>query len=113
VAGGLDPNVTSRVLAVYRDAPGDLRDQTRLQPALTARIAQHRLAGDDVHPLLDPIVKVVRALRVAGLGLPHARADHTAADRHGQVVSRGLELASFPQRLRLALRDVAFREHAA
>jgi DNA-binding NarL/FixJ family response regulator len=27
----LDPNVTSRVLAVYRDAPGDARDQGQLQ----------------------------------------------------------------------------------
>src|ERR1700733_2165633 len=84
-----------------------------LQPALTAWIAQQRLAGDDVHPLLDPVVKVVRTLRIADLGLPHARADHAAAERRGQVVSRGLELASFPQRLRLALRDVEFREHAA
>jgi DNA-binding NarL/FixJ family response regulator len=32
----LDPNVTGRVLAVYRDAPGDARDQDQLQ-TLTER----------------------------------------------------------------------------
>jgi hypothetical protein len=57
-------------------------------------------------------VEVVGAARVAGLGLEHGRADHGRAERLGQVVIGGLELAAFVQQLRLALRDVDFREHA-
>ncbi len=78
----------------------------------TTTPSRHRLARDDVHPLFDPIVKVVGALRVAGLRLPHGRADHARAERHGQVVIRSLKLAAVPQQLRLALRDVDLREHA-
>jgi hypothetical protein len=44
---------------------------------LTAWIAQHRLAGDDVHPLLDPVVKVVGAARAVGTIFEHAGATTT------------------------------------
>jgi hypothetical protein len=80
--------------------------------ALAALIAQHGLAGDDVHPLLETIVEVVGAAPIAGLDLEHARTDHAPAERLGQIVIGALEPAASTQQLGLAPGDVDLREHA-
>ena len=50
------------------------------QRALAAGVAQDRRAGDDVRPLLDGVVIVIRPDRVAGLRLVHGRADAARAE---------------------------------